>query len=725
MSQVAYTYCQICEQACGLKVTTDQNRVQSIEPDKQNSNSWEDFCIKGAMAGKVVEHPNRLMHPMQRVGGRYVERSYEEAIKDISARFSHIIDESGPAAIASYAGNPNGMDFGGSLFLSIFMDAIGSHNRYWVSSLDQNALHYVAEKMYGHPFITLQFDLQACEFVLLIGANPAVSGMCWIGYNANGWKRLLARQQSGQTKIVIADPRLSESASKASQHLAVNPDTDWALLLGMIKVIFTEKLENKTDCDGVNGIDDLRQLAAQVSLSTLSTLCDIEKDEIVKLAREFARANGAAAIARTGSAIGINGGLTEWLSHVLTLITGNLDRPGGRFYNPGLVDPLVAGDEIFKPNTVPSRIKGLPTIAGFHATAELPNEIITPGQDQIRGLIISAGNPVVSGPSGKILDESLSKLDCLVAIDLVQRESHRHAHWLIPAAHWLEREEFNPLISSLSATNFAQMANKIINKPDTIRHEWEFLRDLAIALGAPIMGIRGVNSVAKISRLIAKFTGNPYHAFGPTWVSRLLLRRGGKARWKDIAQAEHGYHFGSVTFDQLRPKLATLGRAIDAAPTDLVNRLQALLTEPHQFPCEFPLQLLSRRRRQTMNSWYSEVTAVNAKEFGGDSIEMHPELAEQLELSEGQSVRVASRSAEVIAKVRLSTRLKPQTVVMEQGWGSRVFNPASGESKAIGINRNLLVANDELDPLTQVPRLNGTPVRIEKLTVGFAEVHTE
>ena len=122
-----------------------------------------------------------------------------------------------------------------------------------------------------------------------------------------------------------------------------------------------------------------------------------------------------------------------------------------------------------------------------------------------------------------------------------------------------------------------------------------------------------------------------------------------------------------------------------------------------------------------MNSWYSEVTAVNAKEFGGDSIEMHPELAEQLELSEGQSVRVASRSAEVIAKVRLSTRLKPQTVVMEQGWGSRVFNPASGESKAIGINRNLLVANDELDPLTQVPRLNGTPVRIEKLTVGFAE----
>ena len=714
MPHTAYTYCQICEQACGLKVTIDNNRVQSIEPDKLNPNSWEDFCIKGALANKVVEHPNRLMHPMQRVGGRYVERSYEEAIKDISERFSRIIDESGPAAIASYAGNPNGMDFGGSLFLSIFMDAIGSHNRYWVSSLDQNALHYVAEKMYGHPFITMQFDLEECEFVLLIGANPAVSGMCWIGYNANGWKRLLAQQKAGQTKIVIADPRKTESAKKAAEHLAVNPDTDWALLLALIKVVFEEQLEDKDDCADAKGIDELRDIVANVSLATLATLCDIPSTKIIELAKQFATAKGAAAIARTGSAIGINGSLTEWLSHVLTLITGNLDHPGGRFYNPGLVDPLVAGDEIFKPNKTPSRVRGLPTIAGFHATAELPGEINTPGDDRIRALIISAGNPVVSGPNGSELDKAFSKLECLVAIDLVQRESHRHAHWLIPAAHWLEREEFNPLISSLSATAFAQMGKKLIDKPDSVRHEWEFLRDLAIAIGSPMMGFRGVNTVAKFSRLIAKITGNPYHAFGPAWISRLLVSRGGKARWKEIANAEHGFHFGEISYNQLRPKLANAERNIDAAPSELINRLQEILVEPVQTTMEFPLQLLSRRRRQTMNSWYSEVTANNSKDLTGDRIEIHPELAEQLGLSEGQAVSVTSRCASIKAKVGLSNNLKPLTVVMEQGWGSRVFNPNSGEGHALGVNRNLLVANDELDPLTNVPRLNGTQVRIDK-----------
>jgi len=128
--------------------------------------------------------------------------------------------------VASYAGNPNGMNFGASLFLSMFMDAIGSHNRYWVGSLDQNALHYVAEKMYGHPFVTLQLDLDACASVLLIGANPAVSGMCWIGYNADGWQRLLTRLAADLTRIFIADPRRTESARKAAVHLQTRPDSD-------------------------------------------------------------------------------------------------------------------------------------------------------------------------------------------------------------------------------------------------------------------------------------------------------------------------------------------------------------------------------------------------------------------------------------------------------------------------------------------------------------------
>ena len=718
MAETTYTYCQICEQACGLKVTTEGNRIVDISPDKQHPHSWRDFCVKGARAAEVVTHPNRIMAPMQNINGRYVERSYDEAIEDISSRFSAIIEESGPAAIASYAGNPNGMDFGGALFLSMFMQAIGSHNRYWVSSFDQNALHYVAEKMYGHYFITLQLDLDACDYLLLIGANPAVSGMCWIGYNADGWKRLLARQASGDVKIVIADPHQTESANKADVHLATNPDQDWALLLGMIKVIFEKGLHDKSDCETADGIDTVRQIAMQANLEDLSQRCDIPVSRIIEIAIDFAGANTAAAIARTGSAMGINGSLTEWLSHVLNLITGNTDRQGGRFYNPGLVDPLIAGDEIFKPNKVPSRLSGRPTVAGFHSAAELPAEIMTPGAGQIRALIISGGNPVISGPNGAELDRALATLDCLVVTDLVQRESHRHADWLIPAAHWLERQEFNPLISSLSEAPFVQMGRRAIEKPATIKHEWEFLRDLAIAMRVPLMNTRGVNTVAKLSRYVSQITGNADHSFGPQWLARFLVSKSGKAKWRDITKSSRGFYYGEKRFGQLREKLAATGKRIDVAPKELVAVLETTLKRKPVSPQKFPLQLLSRRRRHTMNSWYMEITVEHHKNLSGECIEIHPQLAAELGVVEGDLVKVSSRTASLEVCARLSEKVKPNTAIMEQGWGSRVFDPLTGISKVLGVNRNLLVANDELDPLSAVPRLNGTPIAIHKINTS-------
>jgi formate dehydrogenase len=715
MQEKVYTYCQICEMACGLEVTREHNRIVEIAPDKNNRNSWRDFCIKGASAGAVVEHPNRILTPMQRVGGRYIERSYHDAVTAIGGRLREIIAVHGAAAVGSYAGNPNGMNFGASLFLSLFMDAIGSHNRYWVGSLDQNALHYVAEQMYGHPFVTLQLDLDACASVLLIGANPSVSGMCWIGYNADGWKRLLAAQEAGRTRIVIADPRRTESARKAAIHLQTRPDSDWALCLALIKIIFDAGWEHRDDCAQVDGITTLREIAGAASLTELASCCDIAITTLYDVAEHFAHANGAAAIARTGSAIGRNGSLTEWLTHALNLITGNTDRAGGRFYNAGLIDPLLAGDEIFPPNQVPSRVRRLATVAGFHATAELADEIVTPGAEQIRALFIVGGNPVVSGPDGTALDGALAGLELLVAVDLVQRESHRHAEWLIPAAHWLEREEFHPLLAGLGERAFAQIAREVVTKPATVRHEWEFLRDLAIEMDAPLLGKRGVNMLARASRVIARLTGNPYHAFGPAWLGRLLMLRSRGARWRHIKRAPHGLSYGVAGAGALREGLRARGRTINVAPQALVALLCQRLAEPldAQTP-EFPLRLLSRRRRQTMNSWLSETTAGGHKDLTGDRVEIHPTLGARLGIGDGDEVRVTSATSALLATALYSLDVRADTAVMEQGWGSRVFDPASGQASVQGVNRNLLVANDDLDPLSSVPRLNGTPIRLEK-----------
>ncbi|MCB1749513.1 MAG: molybdopterin-dependent oxidoreductase [Gammaproteobacteria bacterium] len=709
-----YTYCQICEQACGLVVTTVDGRIAAIEPDRDNRHSWRDFCVKAANAPAVVEHPRRLLQPMRRVGDRYLPATYEEAIDDIARRLARIRADHGAEAIASYAGNPSGMHFASGVMLSLFMNGLGSHNHFWVGSVDQNALHYVAEQMYGSPWVMLHPDVDNCECFLLIGSNPAVSTMCWIGRVPNGWKRILERQRQGAT-LVVVDPRRTESARKADVHLAPRPDQDWALLLAVIRVIFDHDWLDAGDCAQARGIGELRDIAGSVSLEALAARCDLPLDAIRDVAERFATARTAVCLARTGPAQGINGTLTEWLSHVLNLITGRTDRAGGRVYNPGIVDPLRAGDAVFRPNRTPSRVRGLPTVAGAHALAELADEIRTPGVGQVRALFVLAGNPVVSGPDGHTLDAALGELDLLVAIDLVQRESHRHAHWLIPATHWLERSEFHPLLSGMTAERFAQFARAAVDPPTGVRHEWEFLRDLAFAMKLPLVGGTAGTAALRACTRLSRWLAKPGLAFDPAWLARLMVRQSGVVGWQTLREAPHGVVYGEPPVDELRSRLTTVDGRIDAAPRALLGYLRERLASSCVADPEFPLQLLSRRRKQTMNSWLADLAPPAVVGQDAATVGMCAADAAAFGVRAGQRVQVASRANAVEAVVEIDDDLRPGTVLMAQGWGSRVFDPFTGEAQAIGINRNLLVSNDDLDPLSAVPRLNGTPVTVKPL----------
>ncbi|MFK8051256.1 MAG: molybdopterin dinucleotide binding domain-containing protein, partial [Halioglobus sp.] len=182
---------------------------------------------------------------------------------------------------------------------------------------------------------------------------------------------------------------------------------------------------------------------------------------------------------------------------------------------------------------------------------------------------------------------------------------------------------------------------------------------------------------------------------------------------KEISQATRGLAYGKRQMGTLRATHKATGQRIDAAPSALIDYLQQRLKRARQVSTTYPLHLISRRRRQTMNSWYAEITADKTRGSTGDWVEVHSSVGKALNLTHGDSVRVVSATTEILARLRLSDDVKFNIAVMEQGWGSRVFDPASGKGKAIGVNRNLLVANDETDPLSGVPRLNGTPVRIE------------
>ena len=714
-----HTFCRYCLASCGIEVTVEDDRVTKIAPDKRNPHSWQDFCAKGRTANQLVEHPRRILTPMRRVGDGYVEASWEEAIDDIATRMNALIDADGPDAVGVYYGNPAGFSSSNIIFMNGWLDAVGTHSRYFVGSVDQNAMHVVSEAMYGSELMSPVSDVDQCDYFLLVGTNPAVSAWNWLETVPGGWRRALARQRGGAT-LVVVDPVRTESAKQADVHLPVRPGQDWALLLAMVKVILDEGLEHAGDCrDLATGIDDLRALVAEADLDDLACRCELPRAQIETVARDFARARGAMVVTRTGVSLHAAGTIAEWLGHVLNVVTGRMDRPGGRRFEPGYVDALRLFDLAKRPAHL-SRLRRRGMIAGAHGLAELPDEITTPGPGQIRAMVINSGNPVVSGPDGAKLDAALADLDLLVAVDLVQRESHRHAHWLLPAVHWLERNDLPAFTSSMHDEPFVQYGVQAVAPPPGAREEWRIWIDLALAMGRPLFGARGVNAFVSGTRRLARLARRPGLEFSPHWIDRLLIAtsrkvNGRKLRWHDVIDHPHGLVLGPREFGHFRAALRTGDGKVHAAPPEFLARTRELLaaTKPVA-PEGYPFTLGSRRHRHSMNSWLNELPGLHPAGRTNEAL-LNPADAAALGIDDGDRVRVFSPVGAVELDASVATGVRRGLVVVDHGWGSRIFDPRGGaEPQSFGVNRNLL-AGDEIDPLSQTSTLSSTYVGVERV----------
>jgi formate dehydrogenase len=487
----------------------------------------------------------------------------------------------------------------------------------------------------------------------------------------------------------------------------------------MVKVILDEGLEHREDCDDLaTGVPELRRLVDDADLDDLAARCGIDRDRIERTARDFATARGAMVVTRTGISLHAAGTVGEWLGHVLNVITGRMDRPGGRRFEPGYFDALRLA-ELAKTKPHLSRVAGREMVAGAHALAELPDEITTPGRGQIRAMLINCGNPVVSGPRGAKLDDALAQLDLLVVVDLVQRESHRHAHWLLPAVHWLERNDLLAFTSSMHDEPFVQYGVKAVEPPAEAREEWQIFVDLAIAMGKPLFGVKGLNGFIMATRRVAAVTRRPALAFGPHWLDRLFVRmsrkfNGHRLTWRELIAHPHGIVLGPREFGHFRDALRTHDKLVHAAPPEFVARARELLAGPAPVAPEgYPFTLGNRRRRHSMNSWLNELPGLHPAGKGNEVL-INPEDAAVLGVVDGDRVRVFSPVGEIELAAELSGRLGRGHVVVDHGWGSRIFDPRGGaEPQSLGVNRNLLVG-DDIDPLSQTSALSSTFVEVER-----------
>ncbi|HUH81716.1 MAG TPA: molybdopterin-dependent oxidoreductase, partial [Solirubrobacteraceae bacterium] len=489
MTQTINRQCTLCEAHCGIRVEVDGERVVRISGDPDDVLSRGYICPKAAALADLQSDPDRLRRPVKKVAGRFVEIGWEEALSLAASGLLGVRERHGADAVANYLGNPGAHSSG--IFMGVLVrKLLGSRNNYSATSVDQLPQYMSSQEMFGHYAVLPIPDVERTRHMLVIGANPAVSNGSIMTAPAMREKIKTIRARGG--KVVVVDPRRTETARHASEHVAVRPGGDPYLLLGMLEVILREghvRLGQLAErCDG---LDDLRALAEQWPPERVAPHAGVEAGEIERLARDFAQAPSAVAYGRVGVCQQQTGSLTHWLINALNLVTGNMDTAGGAMFPRPPVDLVTLSERLIGRagwGRYHQRVSGLPEFAGELPVAGLADEILTPGAGQVRGMFIYAGNPVLSTPAGARLDEAMEQLEWCVAVDMYVTETTRHADVILPPVAQLERSDVDLVFPSFSVRNQIRYNPAALPKPAGGKDDWEILRELAARLGSGRVG---------------------------------------------------------------------------------------------------------------------------------------------------------------------------------------------------------------------------------------------
>jgi anaerobic selenocysteine-containing dehydrogenase len=697
---------------CGIAIEVDGERIRSIRGDDDDPFSRGYLCPKAVALQDVHADPDRLRRPLRRRGTDWEEIGWDEALDEAAGRLAAIQAAHGREAVAVYQGNPTVHNYGSVLYGQLLLRTLRTRNRYSATSVDQLPQMLAALLMFGHQLLLPIPDLDRTQFFLVFGANPLASNGSLM--TAPGVARRLEGLRERGGRLVVVDPRRTETAAVADQHIPIRPGADALLLLGLLHTVFTEKrLRPGRTARLTDGLDDMARAAAAFSPEAVAPATGVPAAVIRELARDFASADPAVAYGRVGVSMQEFGGLASWLINVLNAVTGNLDRPGGAMFTRPAVDLVALADRIGQRGHFDrrrSRVRGLPEFGGEYPVAVLAEEIETEGAGQVRALVTLAGNPVLSTPNGGRLERALARLDFMVAVDFYLNETTRHAHLILPPTAALERDHYDLVFHALAVRNTAKFSPPLFAPAPGARHDWEILLELSRRIGAA-KGRHGL-----LSRLIHAVL----RRLGPRGLVGLLLRLGpygagfrpfGRGLTLRALEGEpHGIDLGPLE-PALPGRLCTPGRRIQLAPERLVQDLERLRAHL-QSAGGTDLRLIGRRDLRSNNSWMHNSERL-VKGRDRCTLLMHPEDATARGLAHGQRVQVQSRVGSVQATLEVTSDVMPGVVCLPHGWGHHRPGTRLGVAQAhAGVSLNDLTDDQRVDGLCGTAGFSGTPVEV-------------
>ncbi|WP_430790675.1 molybdopterin oxidoreductase family protein [Actinoplanes sp. G11-F43] len=706
--RTAYRTCPLCEAACGLELTVDGDRVTAARGDREHVFSHGFVCPKGATFGQLNDDPDRLRRPL--VEG--VEVGWAEAFRAVREGLRPLIERYGPHSVAVYLGNPNVHTMAGGLYVPPLVRALGSRNVFSASTVDQMPKHVSCGYLFGDPNAIPVPDLDRTDFLLILGANPWESNGS-LATAADFPGRLTALPARGG-RFVVVDPRRTRTAEAASDHIPIVPGTDALLLFAVVHSLFADSLLSDIP-DYVAGVDEVRELSMPFSPAAVSGACGVPADRIRSLARELATAPTAAVYGRIGTCTVEFGTLTSWLVDVLNTLTGNLDRPGGVMF------PLAAHTsgqarpgKGFRTGRWHSRVRGLPEVKGELPVATLADEIETAGDERVRALITIAGNPALSTPNSGRLDRALAGLDFMVSVDPYLNETTRHAGVVLPPTDPVRTGHYDFAFLTLAVRNFAAYSPPVLPPEPGVPDECDVLARLSLILtGQPDEDPALFHDHLLRQALTRLPAGEHARITGDRPAERLLdaaLRAGAyRLTLQDLLDAPHGIDLGPLQ-PRLPGALRTASGKVELCPPPLAAETQRLLESlPRR---RDGMVLIGRRHLRSNNSWMHNVSAL-VKGRSRCTLQIHPDDAGRLSLTDGGPAEVTSRAGALTATVEVTDTVMPGVASLPHGWGHDLPGVRLSVAAATpGVNSNVLTDELVIDPLSGNSVLNGIPVEI-------------
>lgn len=715
------SYCRLCGSACGITVTINEGSPIKVIGDPEHPISQGFTCLKGRALPELHNSPSRLLTSLKRcTDGSFEPIRFADAVEDVASRLSAILDKHGPRSVALYSGTAMARSATNSAVGAAFWEAIRSPMRFNTATIDQPG-KMVATSLHGRWGGGVQ-PLARADVWVLIGTNPVVSK--WAGAGTTSPAASIRSYKRRGMKLVVIDPRRTETATLADVHLRPKPGQDAVLLAGIVRCILDGGLQDDAFCArDVAGLEDLRIAVDPFTPSVVESRAGVPAESVVEVARIIGMARTGVIGSGTGVNFSANGDLSEYLTLCIHSIRGFWRRVGEPIVNPGILlrsHTMKAQAEPQSPAWgygEPSRVRGLSMTDLGMPTATLADEILLDGPGQVRALFCVGGNPVAAWPNQLKVIKAMEKLELLVCFDPEVTATARFADYVIAPKLTLETPALtvsNDHYMGVSANAFgfqvpfAMYAPAVAEPPigSEVVQEFEFYYALARTMGLTL----------SVGGSIWPGEGDPTD----DWIFEQIIA-GAAVTLDELKSHEHGAVFadrvGEVEPpDEDRPDDVRL----NVGHKSMMKQLRALSlpavsvgVSSSRSEDAFPFALISRRVRNLQNSYGQGVSHGNRAPVHNPA-HIHPTDAAALGVRTGDLVEIASALTSIRGIIEVADDVLAGTVSMAHCYGAGPEHDA--DARMMGSPTNRLV-NDEVDfdPYTGIPIMSGIPVRIRKL----------